>query len=201
MPHPKTDFKGPWLQYGPRLVKVLRLESFEDSLNALELPEERDARLSGQQDIFGDDYLLKYMLEAESEASPVRLSTRALEHPFDYRLRIHRNDGLKETPVDLVETFNLLMGFHVQRIRALVDGARPYRIVEALEDGLPVLVVWRDMAGFNHQADRAFVEGEYPALTQYRTVYVNGDSSIPNGRSLDAEFHRRMNERDEHFLQ
>lgn len=196
-----ADDIADWVERSPRLVKVLRLESFEDSLNALELPEERDARLSGQQDIFGDDYLLKYMLEAESEASPVRLSTRALEHPFDYRLRIHRNDGLKETPVDLVETFNLLMGFHVQRVRALVDGARPYRIVEALEDGLPVLVVWRDMAGFNHQADRSFIEGEYPALTQYRAVYVNGDSSIPNGRSLDAEFHRRMNERDEHFLQ
>lgn len=200
-PKDGTDFNANWVERSPRLVKVLRLESFEDSLNALELPEERDARLAGQKDIFGDDYLLKYMLDAESEASPVRLNTPALAHPFNYRLRVYGNDGLTEVPVDLVETFNLLMGFHVTRIRALEDGTRPYRIVEALEDSRAVLVVWRDMARFDHEADRAFVEGEYPNLSEYTTVYINGDSSIPNGRSLDGEFHRRMNERDEHFLQ
>lgn len=199
-PKDDTDFTGDWVERSPRLVKVLRLESFEDSLNALELPEERNARLAGQLDIFGDDYLLKYMLDAETEESPVRLDTRALEHPFDYKLRVHGNDGLREVPVDLVETFNLLMGLHVQRIRALADGKRPYRIVEALEDGRPVLVVWRDMIRFDHARDRAFVEGEYPKLAEYATVYVNDDSCIPNGRSLDGEFHRRLNERDEHVL-
>jgi hypothetical protein len=37
-------------------------------------------------------------------------------------------------------------------------------------------------------------------IPSFATVYVNGDSSIPNGRSLYGEFHLRMNERDEHFL-
>lgn len=169
-------------------------------MNAVELPKERDARRAGQQDIFGDDYLLKYMLDAETEDAPVQLNTRALEHPFGYKLRVHGNDGLREVPVDLIETFNLLMGFHVRRIRALADGKRPYRIVEALDDGRAVLVVWRDMTGFDHARDRAFIRGEYPKLAEYATVYGNGDSSIPNGRSLDGEFHRRMNERDEHAL-
>ena len=187
-----------WIERSPRLLKILRLESFEDSLNALELPEEGDARLAGQQEIFGDDYLLKYMLDFETEDSRVRLNTQALEHPFDYKLRIHGNDGLVEVPVDLVETFNLLMGLHVQRICALTDGKRPYRVVEALEDGRPVLVAWRDMAGFDPERDRAFLEGRFD-LPAFAVVYVNGDSSIPNGRSLDGEFHRRMNERDEHF--
>ena len=197
-PAADVDFTGDWVERSPRLVKILRLESFEDSLNALELPEERDARLAGQQEIFGDDYLLKYMLDFETEDSRVRLNTQALEHPFDYKLRIHGNDGLVEVPVDLVETFNLLMGLHVQRIHALADGKRPYRVVEALEDGRPVLVAWRDMAGFDPERDRAFLEGRFD-LPAFAVVYVNGDSSIPNGRSLDGEFHRRMNERDEHF--
>ena len=199
-PADDVDFIGDWVERSPRLVKVLRLESFEDSLNALELPEERDARLAGQQEIFGDDYLLKYMLDFETEDSRVRLNTQALERPFDYRLRIHGNDGLIEVPVDLVETFNLLMGLHVQRIHALADGKRPYRVVEALEDGRPVLVAWRDLPGFDPERDRAFLEGRFD-LPSFAVVYVNGDSSIPNGRSLDGEFHRRMNERDEHFLQ
>jgi adenine-specific DNA-methyltransferase len=192
------DFSGDWVARSPRLVKVLRLESFEDSLNALELPEERDARLAGQQDIFGDDYLLKYMLDFETADSRVRLNTEALERPFDYRLRIHGNEGLTEVPVDLVETFNLLMGLHVRRIHAMADGKRPYRVVEALEDGRPVLVAWRDLTGFDPERDRSFLEARFD-LPSFAVVYVNGDSSIPNGRSLDGEFHRRMNERDEHF--
>ena len=69
LPSPGLDFSGDWVQRAPRLVKVLRLESFEDSLNALELPEERDARLAGQQEIFGDDYLLKYMLDFETKTA------------------------------------------------------------------------------------------------------------------------------------
>lgn len=194
-----TDFAAEWVNRSPCLVKVLRLESFEDSLNALELPEERDARLAGLQDLFGDEYLLKYMLDFETADGLIRLNTQALEHPFEYRLRIHGNDGLREVPVDLVETFNLLMGLHVRRIHALTDGKRPYRVVEAREEGRPVLVAWRDLTAFDPERDRTFLESQFD-IPSFATVYVNGDSSIPNGRSLDGEFHRRMNERDEHFL-
>jgi len=72
----------------------------------------------------------------------------ALEHPFEYKLRIHGNDGLVEVPVDLVETFNLLMGLHVQRIRAWRTPSGSIGC-GGLEDGRPVLVAWRDMTGFD----------------------------------------------------
>ena len=135
-----------WVARSPRLVKILHLESYEDSLNALELPGERAARMQGQMVIFGDDYLLKYLLPIETEDSGPLLNTNALEHPFSYALRMHTNDGLEEVPVDLVETANLLLGLHVQRIRSLCDGEREYRLVTALQKGRSVLVVWRDVA-------------------------------------------------------
>jgi adenine-specific DNA-methyltransferase len=194
-PAEDTDFSGDWVERSPHLVKVLRLESYEDSLNALELPEERDARLQGMRDLFGDDYLLKYMLNFETEGCPVLLNTESLERPFDYRLRIHTPDGLSETPVDLVETFNLLMGFHVQHVHDLQDGKRRYVVVEALEDDRSVLVVWRDVTNLDPERERQFLAERFH-LEEYANIYTNADSALPNGRSLDAEFHRRMNERD-----
>src|SRR5690606_25520218 len=44
-----------WVQRSPRLIKVIRTESYEDSLNALELPLEREKRLSGQQSFLFND--------------------------------------------------------------------------------------------------------------------------------------------------
>ncbi len=64
---PLSGVTPDWVERSPRLVKVLRLESYEDSLNALELPEEQSARARGLQDIFGQDYLLKYLLPTEVE--------------------------------------------------------------------------------------------------------------------------------------
>jgi adenine-specific DNA-methyltransferase len=184
-----------WVTCSPRLVKVLRLESFEDSLNALELPEERTARMQGQMAIFGDDYLLKYLLPIETEGSASLLNADTLEHPFAYALRVHTNDGLKMVPVDLVETANLLLGLHVQKIRSLCNGDREYRIVEGLRDQRNVLVVWRDVADLDPVAEVEFLQGEVD-LDQYDVIYTNADSALPKGQSIDPELKRLMLERD-----
>jgi adenine-specific DNA-methyltransferase len=181
-----------WIERSPRLVKLLRLESYEDSLNAMELPRERTMRLMGQQALFGDDYLIKYLLAAETEESPVLVNTERFEEPFAYRLDIHTPEGIRPTPVDLIETFNLLMGLHVQRRRALADDSRQYVLVEALEEGRPVLVVWRDaIATLDPAREREWL-GRQVDLNRFTTIYTNADSALPNGKSLDALFKRRM---------
>jgi adenine-specific DNA-methyltransferase len=195
---PKTDPTFPmngvypdWVERSPRLVKVMRLESYEDSLNALELPQEQDARAKGMQDLFGDEYLLKYLLPTEVEdVSEVFLNTEKLEKPFGYRLRIHTPEGVTEQPVDLVETFNLLMGYHVKRIFKL-SGEREYTCVEAQTEAGKVLVLWRDIAKLDPGAERAFL-GEQIDLSEYGTIYANGDIAVPNGVSLDREFKDRL---------
>jgi len=55
----------------PRVVKVIRLESYEDALNNLTFEEQ-----SGQQalDLFRDDYLLSYMLKWETRHSETLLN-------------------------------------------------------------------------------------------------------------------------------
>lgn len=182
----------PWVERAPRLVKLLRLESYEDSLDALELPQERTARMQGQLALFGTTYLIKYMLPAETDESPVLVNTERFEDPFAYRLDIHTPAGVQETPVDLIETFNLLMGLHVRGVRTLDDNGRHYVLVDALEEGRPVLVVWRDAIGSLDPGHEREWLGAHVDLGQYTTIYTNADSALPNGRSLDSLFKQRM---------
>jgi adenine-specific DNA-methyltransferase len=193
-PVSETDFPlgayPDWVTRSPRLVKVLRLESYDDSLNALELPQEQDARSKGLQTLFGDKYFLEYMLPSELDDSEVFLNTERLEAPFDYKLKIHTPEGVKEQAVDIVETFNLLMGFHVKRVFKLLSG-RDYVCVEAEDTSGLVLVLWRNLADLDPAAEREFLEKTLE-LSKYHRLYVNGDSALPRAQSLDGEFKNRL---------
>mgnify|MGYP005844118445 CR=1 FL=1 len=71
---------------GPRIVKVIRLESYEDALNNLSFDEE-----SGQMALQLEDYLLRYMLKWETRKSETLLNVAQLQNPFAYKLHIHRD--------------------------------------------------------------------------------------------------------------
>jgi len=60
---PKRSATQEEFERGPRIVKVIRLESYEDALNNITFDEE-----SGQKalDLFGEEYLLRYMLKWEA---------------------------------------------------------------------------------------------------------------------------------------
>ena len=86
---------------GPRIVKYLRLESYEDALNNIAFDDP-----SGQQAMQFNDYLLQYMLQWETRKSETLLNVEKLARPFHYKLRIHADGQTREKPVDISETFN-----------------------------------------------------------------------------------------------
>jgi adenine-specific DNA-methyltransferase len=99
------------------LFKYIRLESYEDALNNLHLkrtPEQ--GSLLDQHDKLREQYMLSYMLDVESAGSASLLNVSAFADPFNYRMYIARGNETKETVVDLVETFNWLLGIKVLRI-------------------------------------------------------------------------------------
>jgi adenine-specific DNA-methyltransferase len=106
------------------IVQVLRIERYEDSLDALALPDA--AGPAGQTELAGFDALLRYVAQttgdAPDTANPVRLSTGALTRPLDYRLPTVWEGRAVERPVDLLHTALLLLGLHPVRLRRL---ARP----------------------------------------------------------------------------
>ena len=111
----------------PRIVKYIRLESYEDTLNNIEFDE-----ASGQQALKFDDYMLTYMLKWETRKSETLLNVEKLASPFSYKLHIHTDlpaealaqagDQTREEVVDIPETFNYLLGLHVRTRQVFYDG-------------------------------------------------------------------------------
>jgi len=183
----------------PRIVKVIRLESYEDALNNLTFDEE-----SGQRalELFKDEYLLSYMLRWETRHSETLLNVEKLQSPFSYKLHLHRDGETRERTVDLPETFNYLLGLDVQTRRVLSSpsgrgggGESRYLVYRGtLRNGRTVVVLWRDTSGWkqeDYESDCKFVEAQ--KLTEGADqIYTNGDSFIPGARSLDPIFKERM---------
>ena len=99
------------------MFKYIRLESYEDAINNLQLirtPEQ--GNLLEQHDKLREQYMLSYMLDVESAGSTSLLNISSFADPFGYRMNVARGNETKETVVDLVETFNWLLGIKVLRI-------------------------------------------------------------------------------------
>lgn len=170
--------------------KVLKLESYEDTLNNLRL-----RHTAGQDDLFAtlpeqakDDYLLRYMLDVESRGS--LLSVEDFKKPFDYTLNVAVDSAGAYEPrkIDLVETFNYLIGLRVKQINA-----QPERgfvtVTGTLPSGETALVLWRDCEvldyeGVSKLCDKLAIN---PADNEFNVVYINGDHNIPTVLTPTAE--------------
>ncbi|MBO1923780.1 DNA methyltransferase [Thiomicrorhabdus sp. 6S3-12] len=92
--------------------KYIRLEQYEDTLNNLV-----DDRTYNTADM-PKDFILSYLLEAETAESPSLLNLNQFSNPANYQLKIKRpnSDEAKPQAVDLIETFNWLIGLNVVKL-------------------------------------------------------------------------------------
>jgi adenine-specific DNA-methyltransferase len=67
-----------------------------------------------------EQYMLRYMLDVETRGSQSLLNVQAFMDPTAYKLKVKRpgTDETREVNVDLLETFNWLIGLTVQHIAA-----------------------------------------------------------------------------------
>jgi adenine-specific DNA-methyltransferase len=104
--------------------KYLRLESYEDTLNNLVLADDEAAkqrqRAVADSEGLRHDYWLRYWLKLETRGSASLLSAEHFTDPDGYWLTVKRPGSDEQTPqrVDLIETFNWLLGLHVTRLHA-----------------------------------------------------------------------------------
>jgi adenine-specific DNA-methyltransferase len=173
----------------PRIVKYIRLESYEDALNNIAFDD-----ASGQQAIKFEDYFLQYMLKWETRASETFLNVEKLALPFQYKLYIHADGQTSEKLVDIPETFNYLLGLNVYTRRIYNDGERRYLVYRGRIDHRNIAVIWRDTDGWqkaDFERDKKFV-AKHKLTEGADEVFVNGDSLIPNARALEPVFKSRM---------
>ena len=222
----------------PRIVKVVRLESYEDALNNLEI------HRTGKQQLLLDDaeaqgadglreqYILRYMLDVETRGSPSLLNVQAFTDPTAYKLKVKRpgSDESREVNVDLLETFNWLIGLTVRHIAASqtfsaacerdsekrlrlrgrlkqeADGPYWFRTVTgATPDSRRTLVIWRKLTGQPEQdnlvLDEWFTRQGYSAKdSEFDLIYVNGGNNLENLKTPDDLWKVRLIEEDFHRL-
>ncbi|MEE8390663.1 MAG: site-specific DNA-methyltransferase, partial [Anaerolineae bacterium] len=137
--------------------------------------------------------------------SETLLNVEKLSHPFSYQLHIHRDGETRAQPVDLPETFNYLLGLHVQTRRVYYapspqrgegrgEGNRYLIYRGVTRQGRNTVVIWRETAGWeqvDYERDKQFV-AEHTLTKGTDEVYVNGDSFIPGARALEGLFKARM---------
>ncbi len=222
----------------PRIVKVLRLESYEDSLNNLETSRTETQRTlldstdAQGADGFKEQYLLRYMLDVETRGSQSLLNVEAFTDPTAYKLRVKRpgSDESREANVDLLETFNWLIGLSVLRIAAPQtfsasfdrDGEKRLRVKGQLKkepagpfwfrtvtgttpDGRSTLVIWRKLTDNpeedNLALDAWFTKQGYSSKdSEFDVIYVNGGNNLENLKDPDDSWTVRLIEEDFHRL-
>lgn len=200
----------------PRLIKILRLESYEDTLNNLQLqraaPQQSLLDTPGAKGSDGlrEQYLLRYQLNVEARGSASLLNVAAFADPESYRLSVKRpgSDESVDTYVDLVETFNYLIGLTVQQMTAprrftaqtkrddegrlrLVDGSFKqdaagqwsFRTVSGTTpEGRRALVIWRRLTG-DAEADNLVLEHWFRVKQNYSVRDSEFDQIYVNGDS------------------
>ena len=174
--------------------KYIRLESYEDALDNLKV--ERSAQQSDllskpQNKEIKEEYILNYMMDLETQGSLLNVSD--FEHPFDYEMKITRDGETKTVKVDLVETFNYLIGLNVESIRKSKE-------IVAIEGrtraGEKTLVLWRDTAVVDNKTlDNWFEKQNYSTQDmEFDTIYVNGNNNLENLRKGDETWKVRLTE-------
>lgn len=184
---------------GGGIFKYHVLEQYEDSLNNVEIP--REAEAQQMMELFGDEYFLRYMLDFETQGSPSLLNLDRFKEPFSYKLRIQEGDEIHELTIDLVETFNYLLGVNVKKMMAFEDNGLLYRGVLGEKNGNRIVTIWRPVTGLedNEQAlmrDRSYIKEEIlPALlgeAKQDRVLINGISFVEEAEAIEPEFKRLM---------
>jgi adenine-specific DNA-methyltransferase len=187
-------------------MKYITLESYEDALANIVLPA-AETPLT----FFREEYLLKYMLNAEAEGASL-LALERLAAPFDYRLKVTRKNESKATVVDLPETFNYLIGLTVTKNHAkasfgavfaeeqygaltatLTDGdSYTFKTVEGtLPGGETALIIWRSLTG-DIQKDNAVLDAYRAGFGKYKKLFVNGDCNLEHVLLIEEIMKRKM---------
>lgn len=187
---PKRFATSEEAERSPRLIKVLRLESYEDTLNNLALSRSAqqqaafDFPAANEPDGLREQYLLRYQLDVESRGSASLLNIAAFTDPTAYKLLVKTpgSDESREVNVDLLETFNWLLGLTVQHIaaprkftaeferdgegrlhikgRLKQDATGPWwfrTVTGTTPEGRKTLVIWRKLTG-NAEQDNLVLE-------------------------------------------
>ena len=158
-------------------VEVLELESYEESLDAIEFDKNQETLGSF------NDTLIHYLLEFGTKDSPVFLDTDQLDKPLEYSLDL----DMESKQVDVMTTFNYLIGLQeISESKVTINGNQ-YTIYK--DPVTSTKVIWRHDS---REISDYETEAEELNTKDYDTVYINGDSLIDNAKQITTKFKTAM---------
>lgn len=175
--------------------KYMRLEQYEDTLNNLIVK----SSMTADNGEFYDGYMLGYLLDTETKDSLFNLEW--FRNPWNTKLFITRQNETKEENIDLIETFNYLIGLNVETILYPKEGI--CTVEGVTRSGERTLVIWRNVDMIDNEALNKFFEKQAYSTkdSEFDRIYVNGDCNLENLRTdeeswkvilTEKEFAKRM---------
>lgn len=172
------------------------------------------------------------MLDVETRGSQSLLNVEAFSDPTAYTLKVKRpgSDESREVNVDLLETFDWLIGLTVEHIaapqsfsaaferdaegrlrlagRLTPAAAGPFwfrTVTGTTPDDRRTLIIWRKLTGNpeedNLVLDEWFTRQGYSSRdSEFDLIYVNGGNNLENLRTPDDLWKVRLIEEDFHRL-
>lgn len=177
-----------------QIFKYMSLESYEDACNNLQQKETQINLSAGLE----EQYNLNYMFDFEYSDS--LLNIKMFENPFDYKMNITQGNETKLVNIDLIETFNYLIGLNVSSIYQK-DG---FMLVEGTNrEEENVLVIWRNTKEKTNADLDEFLKKRRISTQdfEFKKIYVNGDNNLQNLQTdednfkvslIEEEFRNRM---------
>lgn len=180
--------------------KYLRLEQYEDTLNNLVVKQTNAQTMAfDTSDTFRESFLLGYMLDTQTQDS--LLSADWFINPFAVSLNITRQNEMQQRNIDIIETFNYLIGLNIDSIAYPKEGI--CTVTGTTRRGEHSLIIWRDCTKIDNEAlNKFFTKSAYSTRdNEFDRIYINGDNNLENLRTdedhwkvvlTEEEFAKRM---------
>jgi len=169
--------------------KYQRLEQYEEALENISFnPQINTAQVALQ----FNNYIPKYFLHFETSESKTFLNLDAFQDPFAYTLKVFDNYSYTERTVDVIETFNYLIGLNVKSYRQEEHLSRKYIFVNGSDrQNRNILCVWRNATDLDYLSDRDFIR-EIVAGARFDAMYVNHQCAMDGAMMTEEIFKNRM---------
>ena len=167
------------------IFQYIKLEQYEDSLNNIQFDEAAAAKKL----VFTDQ--IKYILQKGTRDSASLLSIGKLANPFNYEMEIIRLNERRLTKIDLVTTFNFLLGIDVARYRVLEHQGNSYHVIHGKRGQQAFIIIWRHWTdALDMASERAWITAQ-DWYSEDAEIYTNADNAF-KAKSIEAEFKKLM---------
>ena len=90
--------------------------------------------------------------------------------------------------IDLIETFNYLLGFRLERVICSESQDRFYLFLSGRRESNKVLIIWRSLIDFRFRDRSRQMDLSNRRLNSLDQIFVNGKCNLNSYRCIEMEF-------------